>query len=113
MKILITNEAKSAMEDIYKYASHISSQYAKRIINSIYETIYDLQDTPYIGRYVPELSDKQFRERICGNYRIIYYLSEKTHTIYIRYILCVKQNSNLFFKIHKKELFRFFDQFFS
>ena len=80
--------------------------------NTLYDIIYDLQDSPYIGRYVPELSDKQYRERICGNYRIIYYVSETNNTIYVRYIFCARQNSNLFFKVHEKELFKFLNQFF-
>ena len=76
------------------------------------DAIYNLQDSPYIGRYVPELSDKHFRERICEKYRIIYYISEKDKTIFIRYIFCGRQNSNLFFKVHEKELFDFFNQLF-
>ena len=80
--------------------------------NTLYDIIYDLQDSPYIGRYVPEPSDKQYRERICGNYRIIYYVSETNNTIYVLYIFCARQNSNLFFKVHEKELFDFFNQLF-
>ena len=37
------------------------------------DAIYNLQDSPYIGRYVPELSDKHFRELICEKYRINFY----------------------------------------
>ena len=66
---------------------------------------------PYIGRYVPELDDKRYRELICEDYRIIYFVSEKNNTIYIRYIFCTKQNSNLFFELHKKELKKFLNQF--
>ena len=66
------------------------------------DAIYNLQDSPYIGRYVPELSDKHFRELI----------SEKDKTIFICYIFCGRQNSNLFFKVHEKELFDFFNQLF-
>ena len=112
MQIIISDDAKSAITDIYDYSYNISSNYASRIVNRIYDAIYDLQDSPYIGRYVPELSDKQFRERICEKYRIIYYISEKDNTIFIRYIFCGRQNSNLFFKVHEKELFDFFNQLF-
>lgn len=113
MQIKISNDAKSAITDIFDYSYNISSNYASRIVNKIYDAIYDLQGSPYIGRYVPELSDKQYRELICGNYRIIYYVSETNNTIYIRYIFCARQNSNLFFKVHEKELFKFLNQFFS
>ena len=57
MQIIISDDAKSAITDIYNYSYNISSNYANRIVNKIYDTIYDLQDSPYIGRNVPEFSD--------------------------------------------------------
>ena len=77
MQIIISDNARSAITNIYDYSYSISSNYASRIVNQIYDAIYNLQDSPYIGRYVPELSDKHFRELICEKYRIIYYISEK------------------------------------
>ena len=103
MQIIISDDAKSAITDIYDYSYNISSNYANRIVNKIYDTIY-------IGRNVPEFSDKQFRERICEKYRIIYYISEMDNTIFIRYIFCGRQNSKLFFKVHENELINFFNQ---
>lgn len=50
MKILISDDAKSAITDIFNYSSHISTNYASKIVNKIYETIYDLQTAPYIGK---------------------------------------------------------------
>lgn len=113
MEVKISDEAKLAIKDIFNYLSKISKDYANRMINEIYNKIYDLQNMPYIGRYVPELMDKNYRELICENYRIIYFVSEKNNTIYIRYIFCAKQNSNLFFEVHKKELIKFLNQFFN
>lgn len=110
MQIIISDDAKSAITDIYDYSYNISSNYANRIVNKTYDTIYDLQDSPYIGRNVPEFSDKQFRERICEKYRIIYYISEMDNTIFIQYIFCGRQNSKLFFKVHENELIKFFNQ---
>ena len=102
MQIIISDDAKSAITDIYDYSYNISSNYANRIVNKIYDTIY--------GRNVPEFSDKQFRERICEKYRIIYYISEMDNAIFIRYIFCGRQNSKLFFKVHENELINFFNQ---
>lgn len=112
MQIIISDDVKHAITDIYNYSSNISPCYASKIVNKIYYTIYALQASPYIGRYVPELSDKHYRERICENYRIIYYISENHNTIYIRYIFCTQQNSSLFFEVHKKELLDFLNQLF-
>lgn len=112
MEISISNRAQSNIENITEFTLKISTNYANKVVNEIYSTIYSIKDAPYIGRYVPEISDKHYRERICGKYRIIYYISEKDKTIFIRYIFCGRQNSNLFFKVHEKELFDFFNQLF-
>lgn len=86
MQIIISDDAKSAITDIYDYSYNISSNYASRIVNQIYDAIYDLQDSPYIGRYVPELSDKQFRERICENIELfIIFLKKIIQFLYDTY----------------------------
>ena len=113
MEISISNRAQSNIKNITEFTLKISTNYANRVINEIYSTIYSIKDAPYIGRYVPELSGKYYRERICGNYRIIYIVSEKRNTVYIRYIISGKQNSNLFFEVHKKEIFNFLNRLFS
>ena len=113
MNISISNKAHNNLRSIAKFSAKISTNYSNRIIKKIYSTIYSIQASPYIGRYVPELSDKHYRERICEHYRIIYVVSEKHNTIFIRYIISEKQNSNLFFEVHKKELFDFFNHLFS
>ena len=113
MQIIISDDVKSAITDIFDYSYNISANYVSRIVNKIYDTIYDLQDSPYIGRYVPELSDKQYRERICEKYRIIYYVSETNNTIYVRYIFCSRQNPNSFVIVHEKELLNFLNHLFS
>ncbi len=113
MQIIISDDVKSAITDIFNYSFNISANYANRIVNKIYDAIYDLQNSPYICRYVFELSDKHYRERICEKYRIIYYISEANNTIYVRYIFCSRQNSKLSFKVHEKKLFEFFNHLFN
>ena len=113
MKVIITQRAKHNLLDLFDYNANISLNYAIRIDKKIRSYIEDLQDAPYIGRYITEISNKHYRERICGNYRIIYVVSEKHNTIYIRYIISGKQNSNLFFEVHKKEIFIFLNRLFS
>jgi len=110
MNISISNKAYSNLKNITNFTSRVSINYANRVIRDIYDTIDSIKSAPYIGRYVPELSDKYYRERVCGNYRIIYLISEKRKTIFIRYIISGRQNSYLFFEVHKKELFNFLNQ---
>ncbi len=108
MKISISDKAQGNIEDITEFTSKISDNYANRVINNIYKLIDLIKYAPYIGRYVHEIPNKYYRERICENYRIIYVASEKLNTVFIRYIISGKQNSNLFFEVHKKEIFNFF-----
>lgn len=75
--------------------------------------IEDLQHYPHIGRFVPEIQNKHYRERICKNYRIIYAVSEKYNIVCIRYIFNSRQDKATFFKVHKKELFDFLSFLFS
>ncbi len=112
MQIIISDDVKSAITDIFDYSYNISANYASRIVNNIYNTIYDLQDSPYIGRYVPELSDKQYRERICEKFRIIYFVSKKENTVFIRYIFSLRQDKRIFFEVHKSEIYNFFNHLF-
>ena len=113
MEISISNRAQINIENIIDFSLKISTNYANRIVNEIYSTIYSIKDAPYIGRYVPEILDKHYRERIFKNYRIIYVISEKHNTIFIRYIISGKRNSNLFFEVHKKEIFDFLNRLFN
>ena len=67
MNISISNRAYNHMRSIAKFSAKISTNYSNKVIQNIYSTIYSIKDTPYIGRYVPEISDKHYRERICEN----------------------------------------------
>lgn len=111
MKISVSNRAKSNIFNITTFTLNISINYANRVVNEIYSTIFSIKEALYIGRYVPELSGKYYRERICGNYRIIYIVSEKRNTVFVRYIISGKQNSNFFFEVHKYEILNFINHF--
>ena len=84
-----------------------------RIDKKIRSYINELKHYPYIGRYVPEIPDKCYRERICEKYRIIYLISEKYKTIFIRYIFNAKQDKSAFLENHKIEIFDFFNRLFN
>ena len=111
MKIVISNNVKFAIDDIFDYSAQISIKYAISTLNNLYKTIIHIQEAPYIGRYVAELSNKHFRERLYKQFRIIYYISDVNQTIYIQYIFSNKKNPSPFFKVHKNEISRFLKQF--
>lgn len=105
MKIVVDDLAKQSLIDIYYYNYQYSLRNAIETNRNIFFRIHDLEDSPYIGRYIPEMSDKRFREIIYkssrhSGYRIMYYISEKTDTIYIFNILNSKQDFNRILKLH-------------
>ena len=105
MKIQVDDLAKQSLIDIYYYNYQYSLRTAIETNRNILFRIHDLEDSPYIGRYIPEMSDKRFREIIYkssrhSGYRIMYYISEKTNTIYIFNVLNCKQDFNHILKLH-------------
>lgn len=72
MQVLMSNEAHEDIDSIFEYISRDSIKYANETSENIYSRIYELENAPYLGRYVPELSDKHFRELIYKSYRMIF-----------------------------------------
>ena len=100
MQVILTHRARNDLLNLFDYNTKISINYAIKTNNKILSYIEELKYFPYIGRYVPEIQDKFFRERIYKNFRIIYFISEKENTIFIRYIFNARQDKRIFFDLH-------------
>ena len=105
MKVLVEDLAKQQLIDIYYYNYQYSLKNAIETNKNIIEKIDSLEKSPYIGRYIPEISDKRFREIIYrktrySGYRIMYYISEKNNTIYILSIINSRQDFKKILKSH-------------
>lgn len=105
MKIIIENSAKKSLDDIFYYNMQYSLKNAIYIDYSITQQIKKLAENPYIGRYIPEIQDKHFREIIYRNsrkniYRIMYYIYDFKNIIHVFNIINSKQNFNQILKIH-------------
>lgn len=114
MKVIVEDLAKENILNIFSYNSRHSIKNAIETNIDIQMYINDLAIFPFMGRYIPEMSDKRFREIIYKNslhsgYRIMYYISENTDTIYVLNVLNSKQDFNKFLKLHNyfKNYFRF------
>lgn len=114
MQVIIENLAKESLKDIYYYNSNYSLNNAKETDRNIRQRIHNLRESPYIGRYIPEIWNKHFRELIYrrnrhSSYRIVYYVSEVTNTIHIIYVTNSKQNFYNILKLHNyfKNLLKF------
>jgi len=107
MKVKLSYEAKKDIIEIYNYISLDSPKYARETTEHIRSYIHKLEYSPYIGRYVPELLDKKYRELIYKSYRIVYNVSESTNTIYIHFILHSKRKFKSFFYSNIDNIFKF------
>ncbi len=111
MKVIVPDMAHESIDSLFEYLAIYSSRNAIQIIQKIYEYIYDLGDMPYLGKTFAELPDKHFRELLYKKnrnvFRIIYFISEETDSIFIIYVSSCKQDFNRILKIHN-----YFNNFF-
>ena len=107
MKVILTNLARKSIKNIYYYNAQYSLEKAKRIDKNIRYQIHNLQDFPYIGRYVPELNDSRFREIIYDKYRIIYCVNEVSSTIYITFAFSSRQSFHILYNLYKKDISKY------
>ena len=103
MNLIISNQVKNDIREIYKYVAKNSLKYANETANNIYSRIAELENSPYLGRYVPEISNKQYRELIYKSYRIVYSVTERTNNVYIHFVIHSKRNLKSFYKSYIKE----------
>ena len=75
VKVVWTQRALYDLEDIADYISKDSVKYASLTLEKILDTASLIEANPLLGRIVPETNDKNIREIIKGNYRVIYFLS--------------------------------------
>ncbi|MCK4504016.1 MAG: type II toxin-antitoxin system RelE/ParE family toxin [Candidatus Aegiribacteria sp.] len=68
--------AASHLEQICQYISRDSEAYARIFAEKALSIVEDIALYPKIGRVVPEYNDPNLRERIYGNYRIVYRLKD-------------------------------------
>lgn len=105
MRVQVDSLAQQGLIDIYYYNYQYSIENAIETNEYILNHIDKLENFPYIGRYIPEMLDKRFREVIYrktrySGYRIMYYISEKSETIYVFNIINCKQDFNRILKLH-------------
>jgi toxin ParE1/3/4 len=81
MKIVWSPLAIDRASEIAEYIAQDKPSAAENWIDTIFSKVAQLEDTPEIGRVVPEIKNNQFRELIYGNYRIIYRIEQKQISI--------------------------------
>ena len=70
--------------DIFVGVARTSSPPGLKSVNDILDSTDALGDQPEMGRAVPELPGKNYRELIVGNYRVIYSIGVSIQILTIR-----------------------------
>lgn len=92
MEIIWTPKGTTSLRFIKNHIAKDSKTNADNFLVKLLEKVDLLVDQPYIGRIIPEVGDKQIREMIFGNYRMLYFVSDKIH---IFRVIHSKMNFNL------------------
>ena len=77
-KVVWSPRAIKDIKEIAEFIAKDSLQYAKAQTRLFIEEGESLESHPYQGRVVPEIQVSNIRQLLCGHYRIIYEVSEKT-----------------------------------
>jgi len=72
-----TARARADLKAIHDYIAKDSRQNAKRVVGEMRRKTDTLEETPHIGRVVPELEDPDIREIPAYSWRLIYQLRER------------------------------------
>jgi addiction module RelE/StbE family toxin len=91
VKVIWTARSLQDIEEIGEYISKDSPKYAKLTIEKLIDTTKLIEHNLLIGRIVPEIKQRDFREIITGNYRIIYQTMKGEYA----YILTIHHTSRL------------------
>lgn len=95
MKIFWTDKALFQLEEIfYYYKLKASLKVAKKIVKDLVVQTIILENNPRSGHKEELLADRQneFRFLVKGNYKIIYWIEEKSNLVYIASIFDTRQN---------------------
>jgi plasmid stabilization system protein ParE len=82
-RIIWSPHAARSLEDICNYIERDSRRYAAIFAQRIIDTIELAAEFPEAGRVVPEYNNPILREKILGDYRIVYRISDAAIEIVI------------------------------
>lgn len=72
LKIVWSPRAAGNLEEICDFIGRDSERYAAVFAQRVIAVTESAADFPELGRMVPEYQDPAIRERILGNYRVVY-----------------------------------------
>ncbi len=82
-----SSQARKDLESISDYYRKAAPKFAVRFEEQVFEATQRLEMFPRLGRMIPEIEDKQLREVIYRQYRIMYHVDESDEEVLIVTIL--------------------------
>jgi plasmid stabilization system protein ParE len=83
-RVVWSRKARQELADIYHFIKLDDKRAAQALTDKIRSLTKALPEHPRIGRVVPEVGREDVRERIHGNYRILYQLvGEKIRILHV------------------------------
>lgn len=77
-KVKWSPEATEDLESIAEYIARDSEFYARSVVSKILAVSRKISEQPMMGRIVPEIGDKEIRERFIYSYRLVYRVQNST-----------------------------------
>ena len=77
-EVIWSPEAAEGLENICEYIAKDSPRYAEVVARRVLEAVARAAEYPLAGRVVPEADNPDIREKIAGNFRIIYRVGPDT-----------------------------------
>ncbi|WP_440871405.1 type II toxin-antitoxin system RelE/ParE family toxin [Vibrio diabolicus] len=84
MKVIWSPLALQKLGDAAEFISLDNPVAAEKWVNEVFDKADLLGSMPEMGRFVPELSNTNYREIMFGHYRIIYSLSVEIRILTVR-----------------------------
>lgn len=92
MKVVWTENAEFDLDDLYDFVAKDSPIYAEQFVDQILREVGRLEQTPRMGRKVPEANSDQIRERIVHSQRVIYLIDEGNAVVNILALVHVRRD---------------------
>jgi addiction module RelE/StbE family toxin len=72
VEVKLTDAAIDDLNKIAEYIAKDSIRYAQITVNTLFESVFILEELPYAGKVVKEFKKTSIRELVKENYRIVY-----------------------------------------
>lgn len=82
-EVIWTDNAIEDLNDIGEYIARDSERYAQITVQKLFNAVDILETHPRKGFMVPEFRDKNIRQIIIDNYRIVYQFAENSAVVHI------------------------------